>query len=217
MHVETKTAYRKKKEVNHMPSIKVGILLFNEVEVMDFAGPYEVFSITEKEDGSGKAFEVHTISRTKQLVSARNGLKIQPEFDFHDAPQFDILIIPGGYGAEEIEIHNQETIDWLKTRFIQVQIMASVCTGAFLLAQAGLLDGKQATTHWMDVERLEKQYSKISVVRDVKFVDAYPIITSGGISAGINMSFYIIKKLLGLNVAQITAKRMEYDIDLGSE
>ena len=198
-----------------MPRIKVGILLFNEVEVMDFAGPFEVFSITEHHDGSGKAFQVHTISRTKQLVSARNGLKIQPDYDFQDAPQFDILIIPGGYGAEEIEIHNQETIDWLKTRFVHVQIMASVCTGAFLLAEAGLLNAKQATTHWMDIEKLEKQYPQISVIRDVKFVDAYPIITSGGISAGINMSFYIIKKLLGLNVAQIAAKRMEYDIDLG--
>lgn len=200
-----------------MPRIKVGILLFNEVEVMDFAGPYEVFSITEKEDGSGKAFEVHTISRTKQLISARNGLKIQPDFDFHDAPQFDILIIPGGYGAEEIEIHNQETIDWLTHRFPHVKIMASVCTGAFLLAESGLLDGKQATTHWMDIVKLEKQYPQVRVIRDVKFVDAFPIVTSGGISAGINMSFYIIKKILGLKVAQITAKRMEYDIDLGNE
>lgn len=200
-----------------MPRTKVGILLFNEVEVMDFAGPYEVFSITENEDGSGKAFEVHTISRTTQIVSARNGLKIQPDFDFQNAPQLDILIIPGGYGAEEVEIHSQETIDWLKNRFAHVEIMASVCTGAFLLAEAGLLDGKQATTHWMDIERLEKQYPKVSMIRDVKFVDAFPILTSGGISAGINMSFYIIKKLLGLKVAQITAKRMEYDIDLGNE
>lgn len=199
-----------------MPRIKVGILLFNEVEVMDFAGPFEVFSITENEDGSGKAFEVHTVSRTKQLVSARNGLKIQPEYDFYDAPQFDILIIPGGYGAEEIEIHNQETIDWLKHRYPHVKIMASVCTGAFLLAESGLLDGKQATTHWMDIERLEKQYPKVSMVRDVKYVDAFPIITSGGISAGINMSFYIVKQTLGLKVAQITARRMEYDIDLGN-
>lgn len=200
-----------------MTHIKVGILLFNEVEVMDFAGPYEVFSITEHEDGSGKAFQVHTVSRTKQLISARNGLKIQPDYDFYDAPEFDILIVPGGYGAEEIEIHNQETIDWLKHGFAHVQIMASVCTGAFLLAEAGLLNGRQATTHWMDIEKLEKQYPQVSVIRNVKFVDAFPIITSGGISAGINMSFFIIKKLLGFKVAQITAKRMEYDIDLGNE
>ena len=195
---------------------KIGILLFNEVEVMDFAGPFEVFSITENEVGKEKAFEVHTIARKKELIIARNGLKIQPDYDFHDAPQFDILIIPGGYGAEEIEIHNQETIDWIKSSFTRVQMMASVCTGAFLLAKAGLLDGRQATTHWMDLDRLEEHYPQVRVIRDVKFVDAFPIITSGGISAGINMSFYIVKKLLGLKVAKITAKRMEYDIDLGN-
>ncbi len=195
---------------------KIGILLFNEVEVMDFAGPFEVFSITENEVGKEKAFEVHTIARKKELIIARNGLKIQPDYDFHDAPQFDILFIPGGYGAEEIEIHNQETIDWIKSSFTRVQMMASVCTGAFLLAKAGLLDGRQATTHWMDLDRLEEHYPQVRVIRDVKFVDAFPIITSGGISAGINMSFYIVKKLLGLKVAKITAKRMEYDIDLGN-
>ncbi|QIB69302.1 DJ-1/PfpI family protein [Aminipila butyrica] len=199
-----------------MPRRKIGILLFNEVEVMDFAGPFEVFSITENAAATGKAFEVYTIARKKELISTRNGLKIQPDYDFHDAPQFDILIIPGGYGAEEIEIHNQETIDWIKRSFTQVQIMASVCTGAFLLAEAGLLDGRQATTHWMDIDRLEEEYSKVRVIRDVKFVDAFPIITSGGISAGINMSFYIVKKLLGIEIAKITAKRMEYDIDLGN-
>ncbi|WOO37992.1 DJ-1/PfpI family protein [Anaerocolumna sp. AGMB13020] len=193
---------------------KIGILLFNEVEVMDFAGPFEVFSITEND--AGKAFEVYTIARKKELISTRNGLKVQPDYDFHDAPQLDILIIPGGYGAEVIEIHNQETIDWIRRSFTQVQIMASVCTGAFLLAEAGLLDGKQATTHWMDIDRLEADYPQVRVIRDVKFVDEFPIITSGGISAGINMSFYIVKKLLGLKAAKITAKRMEYDIDLGN-
>ena len=191
-----------------MPIRKVGILIFNEVEVMDFAGPFEVFSITECNEKNEKAFEVNTIARTKELIRARNGLKILPDYDFHDAPQFDVLIIPGGYGAEEIEIHNLETINWIKKSFAQVQIMASVCTGAFLLAEAGLLDERQATTHWMDIDRLEEHYSKISVLRDVKYVDAYPIITSGGISAGINMSFYIVKKLLGLEIAKITAKRM---------
>ncbi|WP_394522693.1 DJ-1/PfpI family protein [Lacrimispora sp. JR3] len=195
---------------------KIGILLFNEVEVMDFAGPFEVFSITENTERKGKAFEVHTIARKKELISARNGLKIQPDYDFYDAPQFDILIIPGGAGAKEIEIHNQETIDWIRRSFTHVEIMASVCTGAFLLAEAGLLDERQVTTHWNDIDRLEEQYPKVKVIRDVKFVDSHPIITSGGISAGINMSFYIVKKLLGLKTAEITAKTMEYDIDLGN-
>jgi len=149
------------------------------------------------------------------VVSARNGLKVLPDYDFSNAPNFDILIVPGGYGAEEIEIHNPQTIDWLKKSASKVQILASVCTGAFLLAQAGLLDGKKATTHWMDIDRLEKEYPKVKVIRNVRYVDEYPILTSGGISSGINMSFYLIKKLLGAEIAKMTAKRMVYDIDLG--
>lgn len=190
----------------------IGILLFNEVEVLDFAGPFEVFSITTYKTSSDQPFKVHTVAQSKDLIRTRNGLKILPDYDFKDAPQFDILIIPGGYGAEEIEIHNTELINWIKKNMDSVDIMASVCTGAFLLAEAGLLDGKQATTHWMDIDRLEKEYPKVNVRRKVKFVDASPIITSGGISAGINMSFYIIKKLLGEEIATATAKRMEYDL-----
>lgn len=193
---------------------KIGILLFNEVEVLDFAGPFEVFSITTIGERGEKPFRVNTVAQTKDLIKARNGLKIQPDFDFDDAPEFDIIIIPGGYGAEEIEIHNSMVINWIKDSMNKVDIMASVCTGAFLLAEAGLLDGKKATTHWMDLDRLEKEYPQVKVQRSIKFVDESPIITSAGISAGINMSFYIIKKLLGEEIAEFTAKRMEYDIKI---
>ncbi len=192
----------------------VGILLFNEVEVLDFAGPFEVFSITTYNGCNEKPFHVHTVAQTNDLIKTRNGLKIQPDYDFCNAPQFDILIIPGGYGAEEIEIHNPKIINWIKDKINHVDIMASVCTGAFLLAEAGLLEEKQATTHWMDIDRLKKEYPNINVLRNIKFIDESPIITSGGISAGINMSFYIIKKLLGEEIATATAKRMEYDIDI---
>ncbi|WP_238916304.1 DJ-1/PfpI family protein [Clostridium sp. YIM B02555] len=195
---------------------KIGILLFDEVEVLDFAGPFEVFSITTYIGCNEKPFKVSTVAQTKDLIKGRNGLKIQPDYDFRDAPQFDILIIPGGYGAEEIEIHNPKIINWIKNNMNHVDIMASVCTGAFLLAKAGLLDGKQATTHWMDIDRLKNEYNKVNVQRNVKFIDESPIITSGGISAGINMSFYIIKKLLGEEIANATAKRMEYDINIQS-
>ena len=96
----------------------------------------------------------------------------------------------------------------------KVSLMTSVCTGAFLLAKAGLLEGKNATTHWMDIDRLEREFDTVTIKRDVKYVDEGSIITSGGISAGINMSFHIIKKLLGEEIALTTAKRMEYDIDI---
>lgn len=192
----------------------IGILLFNEVEVLDFAGPFEVFSITACGECNEKPFSVHTVAQTKDLIKARNGLKIKPDYDFYDAPKFDILIIPGGYGAEEIEVHNPTVINWIKNSISNVDIMASVCTGAFLLAEAGLLDGKKATTHWMDIDRLENEYTQVKIQRNIKFVDESPIITSAGISAGINMSFYIIKKLLGEEIASATAKRMECDINI---
>ncbi|GGF16285.1 DJ-1/PfpI family protein [Flavobacterium limi] len=188
----------------------VGIFIFNEVEVLDFAGPFEVFSIAEK--GNEKLFKVIIISENGEMTAARNGLKILPDASFDQTPDLDILIIPGGYGAEEIEIKNKKVIDWIKTQNQKVQILASVCTGAFLLAESGLLDHKKATTHWMDIPRLEKEYPNVSIVKDTKFVDEDKIITSGGISSGINMSFHIIKKLHGLEIAEATAKRMEYDI-----
>ena len=192
--------------------LKVGIVLFNEVEVLDFAGPYEVFSKASK--GKKKIFEVKTIGETGEIISARNGLKVLPDLNFKDNLAFNILIIPGGYGAEEIEIRNSKMIDWIKLQQNKVEILASVCTGALLLAEAGVLDNKKATTHWMDLNRLEKEYPKVEVIRNVKFVDEGHILTSGGISAGINMSFHIVKRLFGTEVAKELAKRMEYDIEI---
>ncbi len=189
----------------------VGILLFDEVEVLDFAGPFEVFSITTMPNKT-KPFSVHTVSQYGSMIKARNGLAVQPSCSFETAPTFDILIIPGGYGAEEIEINNEVVIQWIKEMRGKVGIIASVCTGAFLLAQAGILDGKRATTHWMDIDRLENEFPNVKVERNCKFVDEGATITAGGISAGINMSLYIIKRLLSEEIMKSTAKRMEYDI-----
>jgi transcriptional regulator GlxA family with amidase domain len=195
-----------------LKSVKVGIFIFNEVEVLDFAGPFEVFSLTKK--GNDKLFEVLTIGETGEPVSARNGLKIIPTALFKDNLNLDILIIPGGYGAEEIEIKNKVVLDWIIEQHKKVKFLASVCTGALLLAECGILNNKKATTHWMDIDRLEHDYPKIEVIRNTKFVDEGNIFTSGGISAGINMSFHIVSRLFGVAVAKNTAKRMEYDIDL---
>ena len=195
---------------------QVGILLFNEVEVLDFAGPFEVFSLAAYPGGPAaapeKPFQVRMVAQTKAVVTARNGLKVMPDYDFGDAPRFDILIVPGGYGAEEIEIHNAALIEWLQQRGREAGLLASVCTGAFLLAEAGFLNGKQATTHWMDIDRLEREYPAITAQRGIKYVDQGSLITSGGISAGIDMAFYIIEKLLGTEIAETTARRMEYDL-----
>ncbi|UQZ77414.1 AraC family transcriptional regulator [Niallia circulans] len=192
---------------------KIGIFLFNDVEVLDFAGPFEVFSVTAREEGS-KPFIVQTISETGQMIRARNGLKVYPDYSFQTMPKFDLLIIPGGLGAREREVHNKTVINWIKEQMGEVQWMASVCTGALLLAEAGLLDGLNATTHWASLTRLKEEYPQVNVVKKVKFVDEGRIITSGGISAGINMSFHLVKRLAGVKIAKETAKRMEYDVEL---
>ncbi|SDI03227.1 DJ-1/PfpI family protein [Alteribacillus bidgolensis] len=192
----------------------VGILIFNEVEVLDFAGPFEVFSLATLPDSDIKPFIVETISEDGEMISARNGLKVTPDYSFNNHPKLDIIIIPGGYGAEEIEINNPKVIQWIEKQQSKTEFMTSVCTGAFLLAKSGLLNGKRATTHWMDIDRLENDFPLVSVLRDVKFIDEGSIITSGGISAGINMSFHLISRIYGKSVSKEIAKRMEYDIKL---
>ncbi|MBG9941896.1 DJ-1/PfpI family protein [Brevibacillus formosus] len=193
---------------------RVGIFLFDDVEVLDFAGPFEVFSVTSMENDSHIPFRVETVSEKGSMIQTLNGLKVQPDYSFANMPVFDILIIPGGVGAREREVHNEQVIKWIREQMQQVELMASVCTGAFLLAKAGLLSGKKATTHWASLDRMEKEFPEVVVQKGVKFVDEGNIVTSAGISAGINMSFHIIKRLVGAEVAEQTAKTMEYDIVL---
>lgn len=195
-----------------MEKRQVGILLFDEVEVLDFAGPFEVFSLA-RDFNQGALFQVHTITENGQMIRARNGLKVLPDYNFSNCPQLDILLVPGGYGAEEIEIYNESLLSWITEEAQQVEILASVCTGALLLAQAGFLKGKKATTHWMDLEKLAN-FPEVDVQKETKYVEDGKVITSGGISAGIDMSFYLVAKLYGVETALATAKRMEYDISL---
>lgn len=198
---------------------KVGILLFDDVEVLDFAGPFEVFAVTTAKQDDGELyspFEVTTISEDGQMITARNGLKVQPDYSFGTAPAYDLLVIPGGMGTRGL-VHNKVVVAWIAERFAEVQWMTSVCTGAFLLAEADLLEGKRATTHWASIERMRDTYPTVIVEEDVKFVDEDRIVTSAGISAGINMAFHMVSRLLGKEVAMETARTMEYDIDLNGE
>lgn len=192
--------------------LEIGIFIFDEVEVLDFAGPFEVFSLAKKSDNP--LCHVSTVAATLKTIHARNGLKVSPDSTFSDHPIFDVLIIPGGYGARELEIKKPDTLHWIKNQKPKVPIMASVCTGSLLLAECGLLDGRKATTHWMRLDRLENEYPKVEVIRGVKFVDDGDIITSAGISAGINMSFHLLTRLFHRDIAKRVARDMEYDIEL---
>lgn len=194
--------------------MNIGILLFNQVEVLDFTGPFEVFSLAKK-DGKD-AFNVFTIGEDESTISAHNNLLIQPNYTINNHPPLDILIIPGGYGAEHIELKNATILKWVIEQSKQVQHLVSVCTGVYILAEAGLLNHKKATTHWLDYDRLAQEYPLISVVRDENFVDEGSILTSGGIATGINLSFYLLIQLLGLDEAKQVAKDMQFQIDLDS-
>lgn len=193
-----------------MTTYTVGILLFDDVEVLDFAGPYEVLSVTEGEN-TDKLFNVVTISEKGQLIRARNGLKVEPDYHFDNHPELDIVVVPGGYGAREVESKNPVVVEWVKQQNDRVQKMTSVCTGSFILGEAGLLDGKSATTHWTALDRMEKAFPNVTVKRDVKFVDQGHLITSAGISAGIEMALHLVAVLYGKETAANTAKHMEYD------
>ena len=187
----------------------IAIFIFDEVEVLDFCGPFEVFAVTGARNAD-KPFHVFTVAETTTAITARNGLSVNPNFTFADCPQADILIIPGGYGTRPL-INNQVVLDWIKAQSQQAEIVMSVCTGALLLAKAGLLEGLAATTHWGAMDLLREVAPHSIIQPDKRFVDNGRMMLSAGISAGIDLSFHIVEKLLGREVAKETAHWMEYD------
>jgi transcriptional regulator GlxA family with amidase domain len=187
----------------------VAILIFDEVEILDFCGPYEVFGVTGKRDGSNP-FNVYTVAEEGRPIIARNQLSINPQYNLLDCPRSDILLVPGGYGTRR-EMHNPVLLGWMEERAQQVELLLSVCTGALLLAKAGLLEGLAATTHHGAIDLLKKVAPNTQIKADERFVDNGSIILSAGISAGIDMSLYVVAKLLGEEQARETAEYMEYD------
>ena len=192
----------------------VGILIFPEVEVLDFCGPFEVFAITRSGDSlddEDRLFNVYTIAENDHLVRCRGGLQVQPHFTIDNHPPLDILVVPGGAGADVIYAGNDRVLDWIAAQAAQIELTTSFCTGAKLLAKRGLLDGKRATTHWGSVESLQRRHPEVDVVGDARFVDAGEVVTSAGVSAGIDMSLHVVSRLYGEKIAARTACIMEYD------
>ncbi len=186
----------------------VGIFIFDEVEVLDFAGPFEVFNIAGKRDDL-EPFEVFTISEKKAPVYARGKLEVTAHFSFANHPKIDILLIPGGYGTRPL-LENEAVLKWIQTQAGEVEYLLSVCTGALLLGKLGLLDGLEATTHFMSYDLLQELAPKTKVQRGARFCDNGKIITSAGVSAGIDMAFYMVAKLAGQAIAIETARYIEY-------
>ena len=186
----------------------VGIYLFDDVEVLDFAGPFEVFAVTD-EISEYKYFEVCTISVDGQQVKARNGLRVQPDYSFEQHPPLDILIIPGGMGTR-VAIKDERPLKWIAKVNENTQITMSVCTGSLLLGKLGLLDNLSATTHHTVFDLFQKIAPKTNIVTNQRFVDNGHIMTAGGISAGIDLSLHVVEKLYGKETVKKTIKEMEY-------
>ncbi|GIL14121.1 MAG: AraC family transcriptional regulator [Chloroflexota bacterium] len=186
------------------------ILIFDDVEVLDFCGPFEVFSVTGQRVQGEAPFRVYTVAEQARPVLARNGLSVNPAYTLHDCPPPDILLIPGGRGTRPL-MDNTALLDWIRAQSERVELLLSVCTGALLLGKAGLLDGLEATTHHSAVEELRAAAPNTILCPEKRWVDNGKIVLSAGVSAGIDMALYVVSRLLGAEVAAETAHYIQYD------
>ena len=200
-----------------MKQRNVAIIIFDDVEVLDFCGPFEVFSVTKEQDDSNP-FNVYTVAE-KTPILARNKLSINPNYTLTTCPQPDILVVPGGGGRRadgspfgtRKEMHNEMLLEWINKLYPNAEQVLSVCTGALILAKAGLAENLVATTHHGAFDELRAIAPNIDIREGERVVDNGKIIFSGGISAGIDAAFYLVAKLLGQDIALKTATYMEYN------
>ncbi|HKP10824.1 MAG TPA: DJ-1/PfpI family protein [Blastocatellia bacterium] len=183
---------------------KVAIFIHEGVELLDFSGPGEVFAAA---DGR-RAFDIYTVAASPDAVVSQGFVTIKPQYTFANCPPPDIIILPGG--RTEIPLGDAAVVQWIKDSSQKAEVVMSVCTGAFLLAKAGLLDGREATTHWSAIESLRQEAPKTTVRENRRFVDNGKVVTAAGVSAGIDASLHVVDRLLGREVAQRTARYMEY-------
>ena len=192
---------------------RVGILIFPDVEVLDFCGPFEVFSVTRLNEDARREepspFEVLLVAETPDTVVATGGLKVIPDVTLDTCPPLDILVVPGGWGTRA-EAKNQRLLDWIAERGRSVETLASVCTGSMLLGHAGLLHGRRATTHWRSLDRMRESFPTVTVEDKLHVVEHDHIVTSAGISAGIDMALRVVIRYFGEAVGRATARNMEY-------
>ncbi|WP_435356679.1 DJ-1/PfpI family protein [Emticicia sp. SJ17W-69] len=196
----------------------VAIFIFDDVEVLDFTGPFEIFGVTGKQGGGEGLFDVFTVAE-KSSIAARNNLVVTPTYTFENCPTPDILLIPGGGGFKadgtpfgtRREMNNEKVLNWVREMNEKVELLLSVCTGSLILAKAGLLEGLSATTHFKAVEQMRQAAPNTTLFPEKRWVDNGRIILSAGVSAGIDMSLYVVSKLHGKVVADDTATYIQYD------
>jgi transcriptional regulator GlxA family with amidase domain len=188
----------------------VAIVLYEGVELLDFAGPGEVFSAAANFGAVGgqPAFRVYTVATSKAPLTSQGFLKVLPDFTIDDAPAPDLIVIPGGNSATLT--NDTRFMAWARKAFTGAEVSLSVCTGAFVLGKAGLLDGRSATTWFGAIENLRKAVPQATVQEGRRFIDQGPVVTTAGVSAGIDGALHVVARLLGRDVAERTAQYMEY-------
>lgn len=192
-------------------SLTTGILIFDDVEVLDFAGPFEVFSVCGRRQQL-EPFTVFTVAESERPVLARNNLSINPRHTFATCPPLDILVVPGGYGTRR-EMKNPAMLAWIAEHAPALQHLLSVCTGALVLGAAGQLDGLAATTHHLAMDELRLAAPRTEVRPTARIVDNGRVVLSSGVSAGIDMALHVVARIHGRAMAEETARYMEYEGD----
>lgn len=188
--------------------MNVGIYIYDQAEVLDFSGPFEVFSTASRVCENDNPFDVFLLSESGNAINARAGYRVVPRYGFTNHPVIDVLIVTGGVHTNEMD--KPQVIEWIYQQSRTASVTASVCTGAFLLAKAKVLKAHKVTTHWEDVADLRSAFPQLNIVENVRWVDEGAIITSGGISAGIDMSLHLVSKLHSNNLAEKTARQMDF-------
>jgi len=186
--------------------MNIGIYIYDEAEVLDFSGPFEVFSTAKRLQANN--WNVFLIAERVEPVRARGGFMVTPHYSIDNHPELDLLIVVGGVHTDELD--KPYVIEWIKQAASQTAKVASVCTGAFLLAKADLLDGLKVTTHWEDIPDLKQSFPQLRVVEEERWVCDGKYVTSGGISAGIDMSLFLVSELHSGELAKRVARQMEY-------
>ena len=185
-------------------SITTGILLFDGVEELDFAGPWEVFAMARAEGDA-----VVTIAERTDPIRGAKGLRVLPDHTFDDAPELDVLVVPGGQGTR-VEIDNPVLVEWITKVAPGCTWVTSVCTGVFLLHAAGPARDRQVTTHWASIDRLRDE-GNVTVHEHVRYVRDGNLVTSAGVSAGIDMALWLVGQIYGEEHARVTQHAMEYE------
>jgi len=196
-------------------TLQISLLVFDDAEVLDVAGPYEVFSIAGQRH-SLEPFHVSLVAERPGPVTLRNRFVVQPHFTFQDAPRADILIVPGGFGTRR-ELQNPALIEWIRRTGTAADLVLSVCSGALLLGTAGMLDGLDVTTHRGAIALLREVAPKARIRELERFIDNGRIVVAAGVAAGIDMSLHIVERLLGAELAEEAAIYMEYHWDRNEE